>query len=187
MDVLKTLDSVFTALSLEISKDDVTKYEESYAKLRGVIQEEIWEEDRINTQVRPYTRGIPLDYEPKRANRFVLYFPEEMNIAPWAVQSVSMPRLEIGLFNRKSWSDMEVTMLDPIGPSTTTIIFDQLMNAKNFSVRLEMLDPSGVPVQVFRISIASLKNYENSIFNQNDDALSTIRLTFNIKNVALEL
>jgi hypothetical protein len=81
-----------------------------------------------------FKRPIPeiARYEPKRMNRFLITFPEHFNIPQWVVFETSRPNMTIKskkilgfeLFKKLVWSDMIITMRDPIGPSTSQSFMD---------------------------------------------------------------
>ena len=39
---------------------------------------------------------MPVPYEPKRKNRFILSFPSSLGINSWYVESTSRPNIQIG-------------------------------------------------------------------------------------------
>ena len=39
---------------------------------------------------------MPVPYEPKRKNRFILSFPSSLGINSWYVESTSRPNVQIG-------------------------------------------------------------------------------------------
>ncbi len=72
---------------------------------------------------------MPVPYEPKKKNRFILRFPSSLGINEWFVISTSRPKVtinevEIPFLNtstyvagRFNWESIDVTFKDPIGPS----------------------------------------------------------------------
>ena len=186
MDVIKTLDSVFTALSLEISTNDIVKYEESYSKLRESIQQEIWAEDeKKNNEIRIGRGGLPLDFEPKRNNRFVLIFPEFTNIPAWSVTMVRLPKIEMVTNGARRFSDLYVELLDLVGPSNSRIIYENLMEPRDYQMFFQQVDPVGNIVQLYTIDVACLKSFEISDFSSNNDDISNIKLDFCINNIVV--
>ena len=74
---------------------------------------------------------MPIPYEPKRKNRFILRFPSSLGINEWYVFSTSRPTakiksVEIPFLNtstyvagRFDWDEIKVQFKDPIGPSAS--------------------------------------------------------------------
>jgi len=147
-------------------------------------------------------RGIPFEYEPKRVNRFFAEFADELGIEVWKVQKFKRPSLKINSVPIKfmneqnyvagsySWDEMQVTFLDPIGPSTSQQLMEWVrLHAESLtgrmgyaagykkSILLKELDPTGIEVSKFfleQCQIVSIDFGENSY---DDDALSTVMLT----------
>lgn len=67
---------------------------------------------------------IPTQYEPKRNNRFVVEFPNELNIKQWLVQKIGKPK-----FTNGKWENIKIDFIDPIGPSVSPTLFS-LVNSK---------------------------------------------------------
>jgi hypothetical protein len=115
---------------------------------------------------------MPIPYEPKKQNRFILRFPTDLGINEWFVQTASRPKITITPNTIKflntetyvagsfSWGDITVKMLDPIGPSSTQAVMEwvrlvaesvtgRMGYAAGYkrNVDLEMLDPTGVVIE----------------------------------------
>ena len=115
---------------------------------------------------------MPIPFEPKRQNRFILRFPSSLGINEWQVKSTSRPKInikdvEIPFLNtsvyvagRFNWDPINVVFKDPIGPSATQALMEWVrLHAESVTgrmgyaagykkdVELEMLDPAGVVVE----------------------------------------
>ncbi len=115
---------------------------------------------------------MPIPYEPKRQNRFILRFPSSLGINEWFVESTARPHItinptEIQFLNtstfvagRFNWQTIPVTFRDPIGPSAAQALMEWVrLHAESVTGRmgyaagykknvdLEMLDPTGVAVE----------------------------------------
>jgi hypothetical protein len=114
-----------------------------------------------------FLNKLPIPYEPKRKNRWVLRFPTELGIQEIMVASASRPTftqsdVEIPLFNTSTfvagrfvWEPITVTIRDVIGPSTAQAIMEWVrLHAESVTGRqgyavgykkdvyLDMLDPT---------------------------------------------
>src|ERR1035437_7106796 len=79
---------------------------------------------------------MPLPYEPKKKNRWLITFPADLGIQQWWLKSASRPSItqnevEIEFLNtstwvigRFTWETIEVVFRDPIGPSASQAIME---------------------------------------------------------------
>ena len=79
---------------------------------------------------------MPIPYEPKRNNRWILRFPSSLGINEWYVESTKRPSLKINetkieflntstyVAGRFDWDALPVTFRDPIGPSATQAVME---------------------------------------------------------------
>lgn len=115
---------------------------------------------------------MPFQYEPKRANRFILTFPSSLGINSWYVETTNRPQITIGKKEIKflntqtyvssnfTWGEIGVKLRDPIGPSAAQAAMEWVrLHAESVTGRmgyaagykkdldLELLDPTGVAVE----------------------------------------
>lgn len=115
---------------------------------------------------------MPVPFEPKRQNRFILRFPSSLGINEWYVTSAKRPSnkinpVEIPFLNTSTyvagrfvWEEIDVTFKDPIGPSASQALMEWFrLHAESVTgrmgyaagykkdIELEMLDPTGVVVE----------------------------------------
>jgi len=125
---------------------------------------------------------MPLPYEPKRQNRFILRFPSSMGINEWFVEStkrpsITMESVEIQFLNtstyvsgRFTWGSISVKFRDPIGPSATQALMEWVrLHSESVTGRsgyaagykkdvdLELLDPTGVVIEKWILQGCLLK------------------------------
>ena len=145
---------------------------------------------------------MPIPYEPKRENRWILRFPSSLGINEWYVESTSRPKLKINSVNipflntetyvagRFNWEEISVKFRDPIGPSASQAVMEWIrLCAESVTGRmgyaagykknvdLEMLDPTGVVVEkwIMEGCFITSSNFGNLGYAQ--DALATIQIT----------
>src|SRR5579859_2850983 len=139
-------------------------------------------------------RGIPVDYEPKRNNRFVLEFPTELGIEVWKVQKVTRPKLEINpvevhwintvnwVAGKGKWGAIDITFIDTQGPSTSTELmewvrleFESLSGRMGYAAGykktliLKSLDPTGLEIEKWELRECMITNIEFGENSQEDD------------------
>jgi len=142
---------------------------------------------------------MPVPYEPKRQNRFILRFPSNLGINEWYVTSTSRPSakiksVEIPFLNtstyvagRFDWDEIKVTFKDPIGPSASQALMEWFrLHAESVTGRmgyaagykrdidLEMLDPTGVVVEKWILEGTFITNLNFGDLDYSRDELVNI-------------
>lgn len=145
---------------------------------------------------------MPLQYEPKKKNRFILSFPNSLGINSWYVESTKRPSIKIaevpipflntetyvaGKFN---WEPIDVTFRDPIGPSASQALMEWVrLHAESVTGRmgyaagykkditLELLDPTGVAVEKWLLIGTFLTSVDFDSLSYDDDKLVTVKAT----------
>ena len=142
---------------------------------------------------------MPIPYEPKRQNRFILRFPSTLGINEWFVETASRPKLtiastEIQFLNtstyvagRFTWGEISVKFRDPIGPSASQALMEWFrLHAESVTgrmgyasgykknIELEMLDPGGVVVEKWILEGTFLTNLNFKDLDYSSDAIASI-------------
>ena len=142
---------------------------------------------------------MPIPYEPKRQNRFILRFPSSLGINEWFVESASRPSIKIAsteiqflntstyVAGRFNWDEIPVKFRDPIGPSASQALMEWVrLHAESVTGRmgyaagykkdidLEMLDPTGVVVEKWILYGTFLTSANFGTLAYNSDALADI-------------
>ena len=102
-----------------------------------------------------FLKKMPIPYEPMKKNRWLVKFSEPFSeIQMWWINKASRPTYTL---ESKSWDNMVISLVDPIGQSTSKIILDAIRelgkdsSKSNIKFALEMLDPTGVMVETWVI------------------------------------
>lgn len=115
---------------------------------------------------------MPLPYEPKKKNRWILRFPSELGIQEWWLSSAARPSItqnevaipflntETYVLGKYNWNPIAVTFRDPIGPSAAQALMEWVrLHSESVTgrqgyaagykkdIQLEMLDPTGVVIE----------------------------------------
>lgn len=115
---------------------------------------------------------MPLPYEPKKKNRWILRFPTELGIQEWWLSTAARPSItqnevvipflntETYVLGKYNWNPIAVTFRDPIGPSAAQALMEWVrLHSESVTgrqgyaagykkpVELEMLDPTGVVIE----------------------------------------
>ena len=142
---------------------------------------------------------MPVPYEPKRKNRFILRFPSSLGINEWYVFSTARPSakiksVEIPFLNTKTyvagqfeWEEIKVQFKDPIGPSASQALMEWFrLHAESVTgrmgyaagykkdIELEMLDPTGVVVEKWILQGCFLTSLNFGDLDYSRDDLATI-------------
>ena len=145
---------------------------------------------------------MPVPYEPKKKNRFILRFPSSLGINEWYVSTTSRPSANIGsveipflntstfVAGRFNWNTMNVTFKDPIGPSAAQALMEWFrLHAESVTgrmgyaagykkdIELDMLDPTGVVVEKWIIQGAFLTDLNFNDLSYSDEGLADISVT----------
>ena len=145
---------------------------------------------------------MPVPYEPKRVNRFILRFPSSLGINEWYVSSAARPSAKINsvaipfintstyVAGRFEWNEMRVTFRDPIGPSASQALMEWFrLHAESVTGRmgyaagykkdldLELLDPTGVAVEKWILQGTFLTDVNFDSLGYSEDGLATITAT----------
>ena len=145
---------------------------------------------------------MPLPYEPKRQNRFILRFDSSLGINEWFVESTSRPKLTIGttkidflntatyVAGRFEWGTISVKFRDPIGPSASQALMEWVrLCAESVTGRmgyaagykkdvyLEMLDPTGVVIEKWLLQGAWLSDVDFGSLGYSTDGVAEINAT----------
>jgi hypothetical protein len=153
---------------------------------------------------------MPVPYEPKRANRFILRFDTTLGINEWFVESSGRPSIDINpveiqflntstyVAGRFKWNPISVKFRDPIGPSATQALMEWVrLHAESVTGRmgyaagykknvdLEMLDPTGVVVEKWILEGTFLSDVNFDTLAYSSDALATISATLRMDRCVL--
>jgi hypothetical protein len=145
---------------------------------------------------------MPIPYEPKRQNRFILRFDSSLGINEWFVESTARPKItinttEIQFLNtstyvagRFTWGTINVKFRDPIGPSASQALMEWVrLCAESVTGRmgyaagykkdvyLEMLDPTGVVVEKWLLQGAWLSDVDFGSLGYSSDGVAEITAT----------
>jgi hypothetical protein len=145
---------------------------------------------------------MPVPYEPKRQNRFILRFPSSMGINEWYVSSSQRPSAKINsteiqflntstyVAGRFTWDTMKVKFRDPIGPSAAQALMEWFrLHAESVTGRmgyaagykkdidLEMLDPTGVVIEKWTLQGTFLQDINFGQLDYSRDEIADIDVT----------
>lgn len=145
---------------------------------------------------------MPLPYEPKRENRFILRFPASMGINEWFVETAARPKISIGsteiqflntstfVSGRFKWDPISVKFRDPIGPSASQALMEWVrLHAESVTGRmgyaagykqnltLEMLDPTGVVIEKWLLEGCILTSVDFGSLAYSSDNIAGISVS----------
>ena len=133
---------------------------------------------------------MPVPYEPKRANRFILRFDTSLGINEWFVESSGRPSIDI--------NPISVKFRDPIGPSATQALMEWVrLHAESVTGRmgyaagykknvdLEMLDPTGVVVEKWILEQCMITKSAWDGVSYSDDKLAGLDVTLQMDRCIL--
>lgn len=153
---------------------------------------------------------MPVPYEPKRQNRFIMRFDSSLGINEWFVETASRPSITIGsteipflntstyVAGRFKWNPINIKFRDPIGPSASQALMEWVrLCAESVTGRmgyaagykkdvdLEMLDPTGVVVEKWIIQDSFLTSVNFDALGYASDTLASISATLQMDRCIL--
>jgi hypothetical protein len=153
---------------------------------------------------------MPVPYEPKKQNRFILRFPSSLGINEWFVITASRPKIAIGeveipflntstwVAGRFTWDAIDVTFKDPIGPSAAQALMEWVrLHAESVTgrmgyaagykkdIELEMLDPTGVVVEKWILQGSMLTNVDFGSLDYSAEDIAEITATIRMDRCIL--
>lgn len=130
---------------------------------------------------------MPLPYEPKFSNRWLIKFKGNYKKIPlWVLSKTARPSWVLNT-GKGSWSDINISFRDPITTSTSKTLMDSFnMSGKKKKIKyvLEMLDATGVLVEKWKIS-GVIKKIDFGELDYSNDSLVEITLTIKPTKVKL--
>ena len=154
--------------------------------------------------------NMPITYEPKKKNRWLIRFPAELGIQEWWLSSGGRPSIEQNeveipflntstwVIGRFTWSTIEVTFRDPIGPSAAQAIMEWVrLHSESITgrqgyaagykknVEVEMLDPTGVVIEKWQLQGTMLTNVNFGDLSMDDDGIAEITGTLRFDRAIL--
>jgi hypothetical protein len=131
-------------------------------------------------------------HEPKRESRFVVTFPEQFGLESFFVQKIDRPKMILSNSNYE-WQNIKIEFIDVIGPSTSRRLYDIIELFKEqkkqriwfffkqkfepFTIYVDTLDPTGVEVERWSISIKDIIKVDFGEFNYASDEIQKCSLT----------
>ena len=153
---------------------------------------------------------MPVPYEPKKKNRFIMRFPSSLGINEWFVETANRPHItinatEIQFLNtstyvagRFTWDSIDVTFKDPIGPSAAQALMEWVrLHAESVTgrmgyaagykkdIELEMLDPTGVVVEKWILQGSMLTNVDFGSLDYSSEDIAEITATIRMDRCIL--
>lgn len=153
---------------------------------------------------------MPIPFEPKKQNRFILRFPSSIGLNEWQVMSASRPKINIGeveipflntstwVAGRFTWDAIDVTFKDPIGPSSMQALMEWVrLHAESVTgrmgyaagykkdVELELLDPAGVVVEKWILQGTMLTSVDGGSLDYSAEDIAEINATLRFDRAVL--
>lgn len=146
--------------------------------------------------------SMPVAFEPKKQNRFILRFPSKLGIQEWFVETAERPKYtseetELKFLNtstyvigRFTWETMSVKFRDPIGPSAAQALMEWIrLHSESVTGRqgyssgykaqidLELLDPTGVVIEKWVLEGTQLKDVDFGSLDYGSSDVANITAT----------
>jgi len=128
---------------------------------------------------------VPIQYEPMRRNRFVVNFPDQMEIPTYLIREIERPRVVVNSVDdgngymipgQHRWEPIIVKFVEIIGQNITNKLIDHYVNNTRFDLYIEMLDPTGVTVETWSLMGCVIIDLNHDILTYNDDDVANLYL-----------
>ena len=130
---------------------------------------------------------MPVPYEPKRKNRFIMKFPSDLGIAEWIVSSAARPSItinevEIPFLNTKTFALMEWVRLH------AESVTGRMGYAAGYKKKVDlfMLDPTGAIVENWELRGTMLTNVNFGDLDYSGDDLADVSATLRFDRAILK-
>jgi hypothetical protein len=145
---------------------------------------------------------LPIPFEPKKKNRFIVRFPSSMGIQEWYLSTASRPKATIGsveipyintsfyVAGRYKWDSISMTFRDPIGPSASQALMEWFrQHAESVTgrmgyaagykknIEIDMLDPNGVTIERWSIVGGFITDLNFNDLSYSEEGLADISVT----------
>lgn len=155
--------------------------------------------------------SIPNEFEPLRKDLWSIEFPPEMNIPEQFQVSASRPnvtntRVEVPYKNIKTYykgktsvDEITIVFRDVIGPSVYQKLFQWQREHTDFTsgksgyaatykktLTLNMEDPTGVPMQKFRLMGCFITSLNGGDLDMSDDGQATVSMQISMDDFSVE-
>lgn len=151
---------------------------------RGIVPKRSGGRATLNTGIP--LRRLPLPYEPMRENRFIIRFPEPLNIPEYMVKSTTRPSANF-VNGRVTWDDMVFKFYDPIHPSTSQPLFEAIRGQfynERMNIKIELLDPVGTVISQWDI-YGMVSSVEFGNLDYGSDDLLEPTMTIKVDNAIM--
>jgi hypothetical protein len=153
---------------------------------------------------------MPVPYEPKRQNRFIMRFPSSLGINEWFVETAKRPSIKVNsvaipflntstyVAGRFEWNELRVTFKDPIGPSASQALMEWFrLHAESVTgrmgyaagykknIELEMLDPTGVVVEKWILEGCFITDINFNELDYSRDDIASIQCSLRMDRCIL--
>jgi hypothetical protein len=140
--------------------------------------------------------NIPVQYEPKSKNRWVVHFPEHFKIESWCVSRTQRPSVKITekrflgirMGTILEWERIYFEFIDPISPSISEslwVLMDGELN-ETFDYTLEMLDPTGVVIEKWFINDCEIEAINLGRLDYSEDGIAKCTMVVKPGSVILQ-
>ena len=155
---------------------------------------------------------MPMPFEPKRNNLWMIQFPTDIGIQQWTLLSAQRPQLqqsnvEMQFLNTSTfvsgrfvWQPISLTIRDAIGPSSAQAVMEWVRlqsesatGRKGYAagykktLNLLMLDPTGVEIENWELQGCFLVDtVDFGSLSMDDDGVSTISMSIQYDRAILK-
>lgn len=123
--------------------------------------------------------------EPIKKSKFIVEFPQELNIESWSIYSITMPTIN----NGNKYGKMSIMFRKFIEPLTSKAVLG-LINKKNYNIEVKIVNDIHDVVETWVVTVHKLKHihfdsYSYSSLDSDNDNVTLINAEFKVKKIKL--
>ncbi len=138
----------------------------------------------------------PVTQEPRFEYRYIVKFPTDLHIPNWCFQLITKPQFKNG-----EWSDIEINILDFIGPKSPSkiiyefiekttkekLVFTPLPKYKkitnsSFNFTITDLDPTGIEIGEWLIEVNNIVSVDYGTCRYNSKDIQFLTVILKVKD-----
>jgi hypothetical protein len=139
----------------------------------------------LNVPIHNTDPIVPIQYEPMRRNRFVVNFPDQMEIPTYLIREIERPRLVVESIDvgngymipgQHRYEPIIVKFVEMIGQNITNKLIHHFVNLTRFDLYIEMIDPTGVTVETWSLMGCVIIDLNGDLLTNNDYDMANLYL-----------
>lgn len=138
--------------------------------------------------------NVPQYFEPILKHRFLVVFPENLDIKPYYVTDIKLPTQSLitntlfGLRHRVETTDLEIKMVDSATSPKLPLFHSIFKDNAKFNMAIEIIDSKNIVVQRFELQHCSINRIEcqNMSYENQHNQMFEYRLSISPQDFVIK-